>query len=59
MIIVYLVNEGMSSDVDSLAEWAIKNPIKGLTYLSLLFILGIPLTFPPLLLLLFGSYVFA
>lgn len=54
------MNDGLTSDgVNNIAKWSVENPIKGFSYLSLLYIIGIPLTLPPLLLLLFGSYVFS
>jgi hypothetical protein len=42
--------------IETLSAWLIDNPGKGAFYLSLLYMFGIPLTFPTSLVIFFGSY---
>lgn len=59
MTFLYLIfKDTLFDNFQDFMDWMIAHPIEGSLYFFMLYIVGIPLTFPLLILVIFGAYAF-
>jgi hypothetical protein len=58
MVIIWIFKESIFDDLGSFSDWVITHPYKGTFFFFLLYVFGMPLTFPTNLIIIFGSYAY-
>mmetsp|Transcript_29634 Transcript_29634/g.22024 ORF Transcript_29634/g.22024 Transcript_29634/m.22024 type:complete len:140 (+) Transcript_29634:107-526(+) len=58
IVVILLFKDTLLDKMGVFSDWAIQNPSTGTFYYSLFYLLGIPLTLPGNLVLIFGAYIY-
>jgi len=52
------MKQSLFDELGQLSQWAMDHPIEGSLAFCALYLVGVPLTIPPMIILLFGSFAY-